>query len=87
MLQSPLVDIKTKAKKHRFLQYFFQHSKFITSGREEAPGTLADVGTDSEVGFLSFVRLVGVVYMKKHGSGFNGTSPEAYFNRCFLFCP
>ena len=49
-----------------------------------APGTLADVGTASEVGFLSFVRLVGVVYMKKHGSGFNGTSPEAYFNHCFV---
>ena len=56
----------------------------ITSGQEDAPGTLADVGTDSEVEFLSFLRLVGVVYIKKHGSGFNGTSPEAYFNRCFV---
>ena len=30
------------------------------------------------------ICLVGLVYMKKHGSGFNGTSPEAYFNRCFV---
>ena len=49
-------------EKATFLRYFF-NTEFITSGREEAPGTLADVGIDSEVGFLSFVRLVGVVYI------------------------
>ena len=38
---------------------------------------LADAGADRLVGFLSFVRLVGVVYMNKHGSGFSGTPPEA----------
>ena len=43
---------------------------------------LADAGAD--VRFLSFVQLVGVVYMKKHGSGFSGTPPEAYFNQCVL---
>ena len=34
-----------------------------------------------EHGFLSFLRLVGVVYMKKHASGFSKT-PEAYSNEC-----
>lgn len=55
----------------------------ISSGRDNAHGTLANVSAESEVGF-SFLRLVGVVYMKKHASGFNGTTPEAYFNRSFL---
>ena len=68
--------------KATFLRYFFQHSEFITSGRMNVPGTLAD--TDIETGFLSFLRLVGVVYMKKHASGFNGMSPQAYFNRFFI---
>ena len=67
--------------KSTFLHYFFQHSQFITGGQEIAPGTLANVGADLEIGFMAFVRLVGVVYMKKHGSGFNGISPEAYYNQ------
>ena len=70
--------------KATFLRYFFQHSQFISSGRDNAHGTLADVSADIELGFLSFLRLVGVVYMKKHASGFNETTPEAYFNRSFI---
>ena len=38
-------------------------------------GTLAKVSVQNkeyEEGFISFLRLVGVVYMKKHISGFNG---------------
>ena len=58
--------------------------KKYCKNREEVFVTLADVGTYSEVGFLSFVHLGEVVYMKKHGSGFNGTPPEAYFNHCFV---
>ena len=53
--------------KATFLRYFFQHSEFITSGQENITGTLADVGTsaenENEQGFMSFLRLVGVVYM------------------------
>ena len=36
---------------------------------------------DFESGFMAFLRLVGVVYMKRHGSGFSGMSPEAYYNQ------
>ena len=64
-----------------FLLYFYQHSQFITGRHEIAPGTLANVGSDLESGFMGFLRLVGVVYMKKHGSGFSGISPEAYYNQ------
>ena len=49
-------------------------------------GTLAKVSVQNkeyEEGFISFLRLVGVVYMKKHISGFNGKTPEAYFNGFF----
>ena len=30
---------------------------------------------------MSFLRLIGVVYIKKHGSGFGGTTPETYFKQ------
>ena len=65
--------------KATFLRYFFQHSQFITSGQDITPGTLANIGSDLESGFLSFLQLVGVAYMKKHESGFGGKSPEAYY--------
>ena len=38
--------------KATFLRYFFQHSEFITSGRVNAPGTLADCDTEIEAGFF-----------------------------------
>lgn len=69
--------------KATFLRYFFQYAEFITSGRNNTPGTLANVNLDNgsfESGFLAFLRLIGVVYMKKHGSGFT-TTPPAYFNQ------
>ena len=49
-------------------------------------GTLAKVSVQNkeyEEGFISYHRLVGVVYMKKHISGFNGKTPEAYFNEFY----
>ena len=67
--------------KSTFLRYFSQHSQFITGGQEIAPGTLANMEADFESGFMAFLRLVGVVYMKRHGSGFSGMSPEAYYNQ------
>ena len=69
--------------KATFMRYFFQHSEFITSGKGNTMGTLAKVSVQNkeyEEGFISFLCLVGVVYMKKHISGFNGKTPEAYFN-------
>ena len=33
--------------KATFLRYFFQNVEFITSGRDNAPGTLADVGLEN----------------------------------------
>ena len=67
--------------KATFLRYFFQHSQFITGGQEIAPGTLANIASDHNSGFMAFLRLIGAVYMKKHGSGFGGKSPEAYYNQ------
>ena len=72
--------------KATFIGYFFQHSEFITSGKGTTMGTLAKVSVQNkeyEEGFISFLRLVGVVYMKKHISGFNGKTPEAYFNEFY----
>ena len=43
--------------KATFLHYFLQHAEFITSGRDNAPGTLADVGLENnnfEAGFWHF---------------------------------
>ena len=67
--------------KTTFYRYLFQHTKFITSG--ELPGTLADIGlrdNSFEMGFLSFLRLVGVTYFKKNNSGFSQATPEAHFH-------
>ena len=72
--------------KATFMRYFFQHSEFITSGKGNTMGTLAKVSVQNkeyEEGFISFLRLVGVVYMKKHISGFNRKTPEAYFNEFY----
>ncbi len=70
--------------KTTFYRYFFHHAEFITSGR--LPGTLADIGLRDnvfEMGFLSFLRLVGVTYFKKKNSGFSQETPEAHFHSFF----
>ena len=68
--------------KATFLRYFYQHAEFISSGKYNLPGTLADVdieGNKINSGFLAFLRLVGTVYFKRHSSGFS-TTPDRHFN-------
>ncbi len=58
--------------KATFLRYFFQYAVFISSNQKHAMGMLADVSLDDssyEQGFLSFLRLVGSIYYKKHATG------------------
>ena len=67
-----------------FLRYFYQHANFISSGKGNTQGTLANVSFDHnlfETGFLAFLRLVGSVYLKKHTSGFSTTAPASHFNK------
>ena len=56
--------------KAAFLNAFYQYSNFITGNKVE--GSLSDNSGESETkkGFLSFVRLVGTLYFKKHLSAF-----------------
>lgn len=71
-----------KMGKATFYKHFFQNAEFITSGKNEAPGTLADInildGT-FENGFLALLRLIGVSYFKKNNSGFSHATPQAHF--------
>ena len=54
--------------KSMFLKVVFQHVSFINDVSE---GTLASIcGTNRNLDFLSFVRLIGTVYFKKHPSSF-----------------
>ena len=47
---------------------------------QDIPGTLADTGHDQmEEGFLSFVRLIGTVYFKKHLAEFTLDTPRALY--------
>ena len=50
--------------KATFLRYFYQHAEFISSGKYNLPGTLADVDIEANSRFLAFLRLVGTVYSK-----------------------
>ena len=56
----------TSGCKATFLKAFFQHSQFITGS--EMAGCLSE--TDSESGFLAFIRLMGSLYLKKYLSAF-----------------
>ena len=51
--------------KGTFLATLFEYSEFITSNTAQAPGTLADTDPTSN-GILSFFRLVGCAYFRKH---------------------
>ena len=56
--------------KATFWNTFFQYSSFIDS--PQLPGHLHETDCSSQSnGFLSFVRLVGTVYFKKHIAAFN----------------
>jgi len=61
------------------MKHFFHNAWFIT-GTQDIPGTLADTAPGRETeGFLSFVRLIGTVYFKKHLAEFVLTTPRALY--------
>lgn len=65
-----------------FLTTFFQHASFI-AGREDANtyGSIGQITLDSNnSAYLSFLRLVGCAYFRKHASGFPLQTPEALFH-------
>lgn len=69
--------------KATFLNLFFQHSQFITS--IESTGSLCDINqANRDLGFLSFLRLVGTAYFKKHFTAFASIygheSPQQFYN-------
>ena len=61
------------------MKHFFQNAWFIT-GTHEIPGTLAETAPDTkETGFLSFIRLIGTMYFKKHLVEFIVNTPRALY--------
>jgi len=64
--------------KATFMQTLFEYSEFITASNTSIPGTL----TNETNGFLSFLRLVGCAYFKKHKSAFlpSFPTPVTLFN-------
>ena len=66
--------------KTTMMRHFFENAWFIT-GTPSIPGTLADTDPSvMEEGFLSFIRLIGTVYFKKHLSVFIQDTPRALYN-------
>jgi len=64
------------------LRYFFQHAQFVTGALPYTQGSLSDTSLDDYVytqGFLAFLRLIGTIYFKKHGTGFDHNSPESHY--------
>ena len=51
--------------KASFFNYFFQHSCFICGNSMDGSLHETDINTRSS-GFLSFIRLIGTIYYKKH---------------------
>ena len=74
--------------KATFLRHFFANATFISGGYTITPGTLGNTHletTDLDLGFLSFLRLIGTIYFKKYASGFDTQSPATYFKK--FICP
>ena len=49
-------------------------------------GCLSDTSLDNEnynQGFLSFLRLIGTIYYKKHATGFDSNSPESSYKEFY----
>ena len=68
--------------KATFLRSFFQHAEFITGATQYTKGSLADTELNDDthkLGFLAFMRLIGVVYFKKYATAFELDTPESYF--------
>jgi hypothetical protein len=72
------VSFFSKIGKPTVLKIFYQYANFICGNKQHTPGTLAD--TDVDYGFLSFLRLIGTIYFKKHNTGFETSSPLTYFH-------
>ena len=67
-----------------FMRYFYQYAGFISGDTDHAPGSLSDVSLLDHKwkrGFLAFLRLIGVVYFKKHSSGFDIQSPLSLYSK------
>ena len=63
------------------MKSYFQHAEFISG--TNGIGSLADISLEAdnfEMGFLSFLRLIGTAYFKKYASAFSGSTPQAHFN-------
>ena len=55
--------------KATFMATLFEYAAFICSNRHQTPGILSDMDPDS-TGFLSFIRLIGCSYYRKHKNVF-----------------
>ena len=70
--------------KSTFMRYFYQYAGFISGDTDHAPGSLSNVSLLDHKwkrGFLAFLRLIGVVYFKKHSSGFDIQSPLSLYSK------
>ena len=70
MILSPFFNGLGKAS---FLATLFEYSKYICANSEYIPGTLADT---TSLGKLSFIRLVGCAYFRKHRAVFLPAYPS-----------
>ena len=72
------VSFFTGIGKATFLNTLYEYCHFICANTEEIPGTLSN----NSQGFLSFARLVGCAYYKKHKSAFLPTyaTPMSLFH-------
>ena len=59
------ISFFTGIGKAMFMATFFEYAEFICSNTSHTPGTLSDTDPSSQ-GFLSFIRLVGCAYFRKH---------------------
>ena len=64
--------------KSTFLKAFFQHASFINDVSQSTLASTCD--SSRQLGFLSFVRLIGTVYFKKYLSTFKYDCPRALLN-------
>ena len=70
ILQTLFICTGCDIGKAKVLNDFFQYSSFITGSN--MPGSLQNTSErDKEIGFLSFIRLIGTFYFKKHVNGFD----------------
>ena len=65
-----------------FLSTFFQHATFIAGQSDTVLGSIGRVSVDDmqSNAYLSFLRLIGCAYFRKHTSAFQLETPEALFH-------